>query len=146
MCCSQSFDSAACQSPPVQDSTTTSTSKQCDIGILIVSITSKAYHSLNLIHYSQFQYHLLLLPKSLFACLQLARSHIKYCSQIWRPHLLKDIKMLERDLRRAPKLISSDCPTSTYREQLVTLHLMCWLEIQDVMLSTTVKALKRTCG
>ena len=45
--------------------------------------------------------------------------------------------MLERVQRRATKFILSDCPTTTYRERLLTFRLfplMYWLEIQDVML------------
>ena len=58
-----------------------------------------------------------------------------YCSQLWRPNLIKDIKCLETIQRRATKFIMSNTSTS-YRDRLQSLHilpLMYWLEIQDIM-------------
>ena len=40
--------------------------------------------------------------------LSLIRSQLVYCSQIWRPYLLKDITLLERVQRRATKFILND--------------------------------------
>ena len=104
-------------------------SKQRDLGILIASdlswshhyncITSKAYRSLNLIRCSISAYSPISTKRYLY--IYLVRSQLTYCSQIWRPYLLKDVKMLERVQRRATKFILSDCPTTTYRERLLTL-------------------------
>ena len=37
--------------------------------------------------------------------INLVRSHLVYCSPLWRPHLIKDIEIFERVQRRATKFI-----------------------------------------
>ena len=59
--------------------------------------------------------------KSLY--LSLVRSQLIYCSQIWRPSLLKDIITLETIQRRATKFILGDY-TSSYESRLTKLPLL----------------------
>ena len=79
-----------------------------DLGILFTSdlswsqhyqlITSKAYKTLGLLRRT-FTGNSTQAKKLLY--ISLVRSQLLYCSQLWRPHLIKDIQMLERVQRRA---------------------------------------------
>ena len=103
-------------------------------------ISSKAYRSLNLIRRTISVSSSTKTKKSLY--LSLVRSQLTYCSQLWRPNIIKDIKRLETIQRRATKFIMSNTSTS-YRDRLQFLYilpLMYWLEIQDIMF--LVKCLK----
>ncbi len=63
------------------------------------------------------------------------RCHLSYCSQLWRPRLIKDIVTLEKIQRRSTKFITNNFE-SDYKSRLLSLHmlpLMYWLEIQDIM-------------
>ena len=65
--------------------------------------------------------------------LTLVRSKLSYCSQLWRPLLIKDIVCLERVQRRATKFILNDY-SSNYKTRLIKLHLfppMRWYELLD---------------
>ena len=53
----------------------------------------------------------------------LVRSQVLYCSPVWRPHLIKDIKKLEQLQRRATKYILSDY-LSDYKTRLIQLRLL----------------------
>ena len=67
--------------------------------------------------------------------ISLVRSQILYCSQVWRPHLIKNITTIERIQRRATKWILNDYQSS-YRSRLVTLHLLPLMyvyEMNDIM-------------
>ena len=73
------------------------------------------------------------LKKQLY--LSLVRTHLTYCSQLWRPKLIKDIKSLEKVQRRATKYILNDY-VSDYKARLCKLKLlplMRWFELQDIM-------------
>ena len=76
--------------------------------------------------------------------ISLVRSQLIYCSQLWRPYLLKDIITLERIQRRtrATKFILNDYQSS-YRFRLVKLHLlplMYLFELYDIIF--VIKSLK----
>ena len=53
----------------------------------------------------------------------LIRSQLLYCTQIWRPHLMKDILTIERVQRRATKYILNDF-TSCHKTRLLKLNLL----------------------
>ena len=118
-------------------------SNQRDLGIIISHnlswdahysyICANAYRALNFIRrnitFSSPQH----LKKSLY--LSLVRSKITYCSQLWRPMYIKDIKCLENVQRRATRFI---IPSSAagYKDRLIQLNLfpiMYWFEIQDIL-------------
>ena len=98
------------------------------------SMCNAAYRSLNFIkqtlHGSTYS---LLTRKSLY--LSLVRSKMSYCSQLWRPYLIKDIVTLENVQQRATKFILNDY-TSNYKDRLITLNLlplMYWYKLQDIL-------------
>ena len=116
---------------------------QRDLGIMVSNdlswsshynkICSKAYRSLNLIQRTLPPNSTLSLKKQLY--LTLVRSHLSYCSKLWSPRLVKDIKSIERVQRKATKYILNDY-TSDYRTRLLSLNLlplMYWFELQDIM-------------
>ena len=55
--------------------------------------------------------------------ISLVCSRLTYCSQVWRPMLIKDIVTLERVQRRATKFIVAASSVS-YRDRLITLNLL----------------------
>ena len=72
----------------------------------------------------------------------LVSSQLFYCTQIWRPHLMKDILSIERVQRRATKYILNDY-TSCYKTRLIKLRLlplMYLFEIQDILFA--IKSIK----
>ena len=65
----------------------------------------------------------------------LVRSQLLYCTQVWHPHLMKDILNLERIQRRATKYILNDY-TSCYKDHLINLRLlplMYIFKLQDIL-------------
>ena len=63
------------------------------------------------------------------------RSKLSYCSQVWCPHLIKDIKLIERIQRKATKFILNDFHSS-YRDRLLALKLLplsLWFEYLDIL-------------
>ena len=110
------------KSPVVHDYQLNETSINCkdhykDLGVIfshdlswskhISSIVAKAYKTLALIrrtfHHSTTS---VSVRKTLY--MSLIRSQLTYCSPVWRPHLIEDIKILEKVQRRATKWILQD--------------------------------------
>ena len=117
---------------------------QChrDLGILVCStlswanhysmLCSSAYSSLYMIRRNASSA-ALSVRKTLY--LSLVRCHLSYCSQLWRPCLIKDIELLERVQRRATKFITENYEVS-YKNRLLSLGLlplMYWFELLDIM-------------
>ena len=72
----------------------------------------------------------------------LVRSQLLYCSPVWHPYLLRDIRCLELVQRRATKFITNN-PVMDYRNRLIHLKLlplMMEYEIADIMF--LVKSIK----
>ena len=85
------------------------------------NITAKAYHQLGLIRRT-FNSSISVNAKKLLY-ISLVRSQLTYCSQIWRPQLIRDIKALEKVQRRATKFVLNDF-TSDYKTRLTRLGLL----------------------
>ena len=118
------------------------TSIHRDLGVLMSSdlnwsphmdhICSKAYKLLGLLRRTFSSSCSPHAKKTLYLCL--VRSQLTFCSQIWRPHLHKDIKSLERVQRRATKFILGDYEMN-YKNRLLSLNLfplMYFLEMNDL--------------
>ena len=72
----------------------------------------------------------------------MVRSQLFYCTQIWRPHLMKDILNIERVQCHATKYILNDC-TSCYKTRLIKLKLLpltYLFELQDILFA--IKSIK----
>ena len=115
----------------INQSTIDQTSSHRDLGVLISSdlqwnehystIIAKAYKSMYFIRRSTSNSHSFRTKLSLYK--SLVRPKLLYCSQIWRPHLIKDIKLFESVQRRATKFILQDYHSS-YKDRLIALHLL----------------------
>ena len=106
-------------------------------------ICSKPYAALNLIRrtITTSSTSSINVKKQLY--LSLVRSQLTYCSQLWRPRLLKDITQLERVQRRVTKYILQD-RNQDYKSRLIALQLlplMYWFELLDIMF--LVKCIKQ---
>ncbi len=64
--------------------------------------------------------------------LSLVRSKLLYCSPVWRPQCIKDIRDLESVQRRATKFILDDC-SSDYKLHLTRLNLLPLMMQLEVM-------------
>ena len=109
-------------------------SSQCD------HVCAKAYRSLYVVRRNVPPNSPVSLRRQLY--LALVKSHICYCCQLWRPHLIRDIQALERVQCRATKYILNDY-NSDYKSRLLYLNmlpLMHWLDLQDLVF--LVKCLK----
>ena len=99
-----------------------------DLGVIVCNncswlrhynhICSKAYRSLNIIQHTVPQTNCSI-KKQLY--LTLVQSQISYCSQLWRPYLIKDINQFERIQRWATKYVLNDY-TSDYKTRLIKLN------------------------
>ena len=87
----------------------------------ISNIVSKAYKILGLIRRTFNSSTPTGVRKTLY--LSLVRSQLTYCCPVWRPHLLKDILLLEKVQRRATKWILNDY-RSDYKTRLISLHML----------------------
>ena len=113
------------------DNALASTSKHRDLGIIVSSNLSwskhydhmclKAYRVLNMIRRTIPANTPTTLKKRLH--LAMVKSQLTYCSQLWRPRLIKDINRLENVQRRATKYILQDY-TSDYKTRLLSLELL----------------------
>ena len=95
-------------------------------------ITVKAYNTLGLLR-RIFKTNNIQAKKHLY--ISLMRSQLLYCSQLWRPQLIRDIQNLERIQCRATKFILNNYDLS-YRQRLEQLHLlplMYTYELNDLM-------------
>ena len=92
------------------------------------SITAKAYKILGLLRRC-FKTNSIDAKRKLY--ISLVRSHLLYCSQIWRPHKIKDILLLERVQRRATKYILDDY-TFSYKSRLTKLNLLPLMYIYEL--------------
>ena len=131
----------------IDNSVIASPSSHRDLGIMMSRtlswshhyniLCSKAYRTLGLLR-RLFSSSCSVQAKKLLY-ISLVRSQLTFCSPIWRPHLLKDIKSLERIQRRATKFILSD-RSKDYKSRLVTLTLfplMYFFEMNDIFLFIT---------
>ncbi len=99
----------------------------------INTICQKAYCSLGLIRRNTQVHHNRITKRKLY--ITLVRSNLTYCSQLWRPHLHKNISKIEKIQRRATKYILNNS-TLDYKSRLINTHLlpmMYWLELQDTL-------------
>ena len=116
---------------------------QKDLGVVLSSdlrwkphyllITNRAYKMLGLIRRVFSTVTDIHVKRKLY--FSLVRSHLLYCSPLWRPHLLVDIKNLGTVQRRATKYIVNN-PNMDYRARLIHLNmlpLMMQYEITDIM-------------
>ena len=77
----------------------------------ILALLRRTFHNCNSVHSKKLLY------------ISLVRSQLIYGSQVWRPHLLKDIDALEAIQRRSTKFILNDY-TIDYKSRLLSLQLL----------------------
>ena len=96
-------------------------------------ITARAYRMLGLLRRTFSTTNSPITKKYLY--ISLVRSQLTYCSQVWRPNLMKDILTIETVQRRATKFILNDF-SSDYRQRLISLELlplMMEFELSDIL-------------
>ena len=115
-----------------------------DLGIIVscdlswrnhyLHLCKTAYCSLHFVRRVSPVYNPFAIRKNLY--LTLVRSKLCFCSQLWRPHLIKDISLLERVQRRATKFIVNFDRTLDYKERpraCGILPLMMQFELYDLL-------------
>ena len=101
----------------------------------IKNILSKAYRTLGMIKRAISSHSSVQIKLPLY--ISLVRSHLLYCSSIWRPNLVKDSSALEHLQRRASKYILNYPTDMDYKMRLLNLKLLpitLFLEVQDILL------------
>ena len=111
-----------------------------DLGVIISSnltwtahhncITADAYRILSLIRRT-FR-HTTSIGAKKFLYLSLVKSRLTYCSQLWRPYLLKEITKLEKVQRRATKYILNDFSLK-YKSRLSSLRILPLMMTFDII-------------
>ena len=145
-----SFKSTLASSYYISGTTITHTNTYKDLGLVISenlswtdhydNIIARAYKILGLIRRTFSIFHYPSAKIKLYT--SLVRSQLTYCTQLWRPYLIKDILNIERVQRRATKFILNDYD-SDYKSRLLQLKLlpqMYFFELQDICF--TIKSLK----
>ena len=97
-------------------------------------ISSKVYQVLGLLRRSFASGLPVVCKRKLYTALVLP--HLTFCSPVWRPFLVKDIKTLEKIQRRATKYILGSGHSLDYKERLVSLTmlpLMYTFELNDIL-------------
>ena len=100
-------------------------------------LSSKAYKILGLLRRTFSRDSSIHAKKILY--LSLVKSKLTYCSPVWRPMFLKDVRSIENIQRRSTKYILNDY-SSCYRSRLKELHilpLMMQFEINDILFFVT---------
>ena len=102
-----------------------------DFGVILTSnlswnehykhLLSNAYRILSLIRRTFITTHCPQNKRTL--CLLLVHSRLMYCSPVWRPQFIKDIKVIERVQRQATKFILDDY-RSDYKSRLTSLNML----------------------
>ena len=134
----------------INDTIISSVGSQKDLGVILSAdmqwkshylfIIARAYKMLGLIR-RVFSSVRDVYPKRCLY-LSLIRSQLLYCSPLWHPQLLVDVRSLETVQRRATKFIINN-PSMDYRDRLIRLELlplMMEYEIADIMF--LIKSLK----
>jgi len=82
-------------------------------------LLKEAYKTLGLIHRIFQNAKVIQAKKLLYLTLVLVRSKLQFCSPIWHPQFINDIKNIENIQRRATNFYSSD-----YKSRLIKLNLL----------------------
>ena len=100
---------------------------------------SKAYKIIGLLKRSFCATNSISTKRKLY--ISLVQSKLTYCSQLWRPALIRDIMQIESIQRRATRyILGRSSPQLDYKDRLIALNLlplMYVLELADIMFLIT---------